>query len=192
MQSFSSAYSGIAPWDIGRPQSEFVRLAHAGEIRGSVLDVGCGTGENALFLAGLGHEVWGVDSATVAIERAKDKALRRGIKATFLVYDALNLERLGRSFHSVIDSGLFHVFSDDERRPFVDGLASVLLSGGTYYMLCFSDREPGLMGPRRVSKSEIRAMFVGGWRMNYIREARFEDLIRPVGARAWLSSITRL
>jgi 2-polyprenyl-3-methyl-5-hydroxy-6-metoxy-1,4-benzoquinol methylase len=76
---------GAPPWDIGRPQASLVRLAEAGEIAGSVLDVGCGTGENALYLATRGHEVLGVDAAPVAIERATTKARDRGIEAEFIV-----------------------------------------------------------------------------------------------------------
>ena len=64
---FESAYEGTPPWDIGRPQPEFVRLEAGGEIRGSVLDVGCGTGENALHMAAKGHDVWGIDGAPTAI-----------------------------------------------------------------------------------------------------------------------------
>ena len=74
MNSFNSAYTGTPPWDIGRPQMEFVHLVKANGIQGSVLDVGCGTGEHSLYLAELGHEVWGVDSAPAAINKAKTKA----------------------------------------------------------------------------------------------------------------------
>ena len=189
---FDLAYEGIPPWDIGRPQPEFVLLATTGEIRGSVLDVGCGTGENALYLAGLGHEVWGIDTAPAAIERARAKARSRGVRATFLVADALGLGRLGRTFDTVTDSGLFHVFSDEERTLFASSLAAVLRPGGNYYMLCFSEHEPDSWGPRRVTQAEIRATFQEGWRINYIREARFETNTHTGVARAWLSSITRL
>ena len=120
MGFFNLAYEGgrIPPWNIGRPQKEIVRIAQAGEVTGSVLDVGCGTGENCLYLASLGHETWGVDSSPLAIEKAKNKAQERGLKATFLVWDALQLSRLGRYFDTVIDSGLFHVFSNEERPIF--------------------------------------------------------------------------
>jgi 2-polyprenyl-3-methyl-5-hydroxy-6-metoxy-1,4-benzoquinol methylase len=79
---FEKAYDGQAPWDIGGPQPEIVRLAEAGAIRGVVLDVGCGTGENALYLAGRGLDVWGIDFIPKAIERARDKALQRGLGVT--------------------------------------------------------------------------------------------------------------
>lgn len=191
MRDFNPAYAGTPPWDIGRPQKEIMRLAEAGEIQGSVLDVGCGTGESVLYLAGLGYEAWGIDGAATAIEKAKAKAAQRGLKANFLVADALDLQRLGRTFDTVIDTGLFHVFSDEERPLFADSLATVLRPGGTYYMLCFSEREPGSWGPRRVTQAEIRATFSQGWRINAIRQATFE-INQPGEARAWLSSITRL
>ncbi len=191
MSIFDEAYGGTPNWDIGRAQPAFVALEEAGEIAGAVLDVGCGTGENALFLAGRGHEVWGVDSAPRAIELAREKAWERDLPVTFLVQDALRLEDLGRTFDTVIDSGLFHALSDPERPRFVRSLAAALRPGGTYHMLAFSELEPGDHGPRRVTRQEIRAAFGDGWRIDQIRAAVFEGLKQPGGYRAWLSSITR-
>ena len=76
-QLFEQMYQGQAPWDTGQPQPAIIKLAEAGQIRGSVLDVGCGTGENLLYLAARGHEAWGLDFVPVAIERAKAKAAQR-------------------------------------------------------------------------------------------------------------------
>jgi 2-polyprenyl-3-methyl-5-hydroxy-6-metoxy-1,4-benzoquinol methylase len=190
VSSFNSAYTSTPPWDIGRPQREFVLLAQENEIQGRVLDVGCGTGEHALYLAESGHEVWGVDSAPAAIEKAKAKAHERGLEVNFLVRDVMELKSLGRTFDSVIDCGLFHTFSDEERPVFVRSLATALRPGGTYHMMCFSEKEHSQGGPRRVSQAEIRHTFQDGWRINYIREARFESNIHPDGAHAWLSSIS--
>ncbi len=191
MGFFKAAYNGTPPWDIGRPQREFVRLAEAGEIVGSVLDVGCGTGENSLYLAGLGHDVVGVDGAPLAIEKAKAKAEERGVDVVFLVEDALELRGLQRRFDTVIDCGLFHTFGDRERAAFARSLASAIRPGGRYFMLCFSDREPPGFGPRRVSQREIRATFRHGWRVEWIRDARFETAEGREGARGWLSRIDR-
>jgi cyclopropane fatty-acyl-phospholipid synthase-like methyltransferase len=190
MNSFNSAYANTPPWDIGRPQQAIVNLVKANEIQGSVLDLGCGTGEHALYLAELDHEVWGVDSAPAAIDKAKAKAQERGLEVNFLLHDAIQLRSLGRTFDTVIDCGLFHTFSDKERRVFAKNLTTVLRPGGTYFMLCFSEHETSPGGPRRVSQAEIRDTFQEGWRMNYIRDTRFESNIHPDGARAWLSSIT--
>ncbi|MCX9012797.1 MAG: class I SAM-dependent methyltransferase [Candidatus Methanoperedens sp.] len=192
MDFFDSAYGGIPPWDIGHPQKEFIRLAEEGEISGRVLDVGCGTGENALYLAHLGFEVWGIDAAPSAIKKAREKAKERRVKVNFLVGDALRLQSLQNKFDTVIDCGLFHVFTDEERPIFAASLSSVLLPGGRYFMLCFSEHEPGSYGPRRVTQAEIRATFNKGWKINYIREGEFETRFGGEDVKAWLSSITHL
>jgi SAM-dependent methyltransferase len=139
---FDASYTSETPpaWDIGRAQPAFDRLAKAGDLVGSVLDAGCGTGEHALLAASLGHEVVGVDLSAKAIESAMRKAIERGIEARFLVADALRLTDLGRHFDTVLDCGLFHILDDVERERYVDGLAEVVPPGGRYHMLCFSDR----------------------------------------------------
>ena len=191
MDFFDSAYQGTPPWDIGRPQKEFVDLVRRGEITGSVLDIGCGTGEHALFFAGEGHEVWGIDSAPLAIRKAREKAAVRGLPVHFLVLDALELSLLNRKFDTATDSGLFHTLSDEDRPVFVDNLAAILSPAGNYFMLCFSDLEPGGYGPRRITRGEIRDSFRDGWTINYIRPAVFESRTRADGPRAWLSSISK-
>ena len=187
---FNEAYRGSPPWDIGRPQAEFVRIAREGGIRGRVLDIGCGTGENAIFFAGLAPEVWGIDSAPLAIRKAKKKALERNARVRFEVGDALHLEKLKKKFITVTDCGLFHTFSDKERGLFAASMKAALSENSTYFMLCFSDREPaGWGGPRRVTRNEILETFSHGWKINYIREARFSTSFNDEGEYAWLSSI---
>jgi SAM-dependent methyltransferase len=196
---FEWAYgNGEPPWDIGRPQTGFVRLAELGAVAGSVIDVGCGTGENALYLASLGHEVTGVDAAPTAIARARararEKAVAREVTATFLVGDALDLSTVGHTFDVAVDSGLFHVFSDADRLRYERRLRGALRPGGRYFMLCFSDREPGTMGPRRVSQAEIRDTFSDGWRVDSIVSEHFatrDGFLGPEGPHAWLASLTR-
>jgi methylase of polypeptide subunit release factors len=103
MIGFDSAYLGVPPWDIGRPQLEIIRLGEEGGIHGSVLDYGCGTGENALYLARKGHEVWGVDASPNAIRKAEANAIVKSTAAKFLIVDALDLNGVGRTFETVID-----------------------------------------------------------------------------------------
>ena len=191
MDFFDSAYKGTPPWDIGRPQKEFVELVKRGEISGSVLDIGCGTGEHALFFAGEGYDVWGVDSAALAIQKAKEKADRRGLQVHFCVLNALDLSRLNRKFDTATDSGLFHTLSDEDRPIFVDNLAAILTPAGKYFMLCFSELEPAGYGPRRITRREIQDSFSDGWSINYIRPAIFESRTRAEGPRAWLSLISK-
>jgi cyclopropane fatty-acyl-phospholipid synthase-like methyltransferase len=197
-QLFEQAYQGQAPWDTGRPQPAIVKLAEAGQIQGTVLDVGCGTGENLLYLAARGHEACGIDFVPVAIERARAKAAQRGIEATFIVGNALELKKLGRQFDTVIDCGLFHTFTDEERPIFVRSLTEVLRPGGSLYLLCFSDEQPGAEGPRRISQQEIQDSFHEGWTVKQIEATHFEAIPRPDGRKfgpdgpkAWLATIER-
>ena len=168
--TFESIYAGQPPWDIGKPQKPFIDVAD--QITGSVLDAGCGTGDTALFFAGRGCKVTGIDFLDVPIQRARRKAAERGVPATFLVKDALTLKDWTERFDNVIDSGLFHVFSDEDRRRYVEGLATVLKPGGRLFLMCFSDQEPGEQGPRRVSKKELHDAFAEGWSIESIEPSR--------------------
>ncbi len=126
------------------------------------------------LFASRGHKVTGIDFLAEPINRAKQKAAERGLTATFLVMDALALKKLPEAFDTIIDSGLFHVFSDEDRRRYVAGLGSVLKPGGWLFLLCFSDEEPGTQGPRRVSRKEIEVAFADGWKVETIEPTRFE------------------
>ena len=191
-EDFDTSYrTGTPPWDIGRPQAAFVGLLEAGEVRGHVLDVGCGTGEHALMVAAAGFVAMGVDAAPTAIGLARGKAAQRALEVRFEVGDALDLSGLATQFDTVLDCGLFHVFDDDDRARFVASLGGVVVPGGRYVMLCFSDKQPGDWGPRRVRQDEIRHSFADGWRVDSIEDAVLEITISPEGAQAWLAVCTR-
>jgi len=189
----SSYQDNVPAWDIGRPQPAFVRLADHGLLAGRVLDAGCGTGEHVLLAAARGAAATGVDLSVVAIEKARGKAAERGLTARFEVADALRLERLGETFDTIIDSGLFHVFDDADRARYVTSLATVIEPGGTYYMMCFSDSQPGVWGPRRVRREEIRLAFSDGWAVESLTPDALT--INPIegitSALAWLAVIRR-
>jgi SAM-dependent methyltransferase len=189
---FDLAYrSGVPPWDIGRPQPVLVRLVDEGAIAGSVVDLGCGTGENAIYLASRGCAVVGIDSAPTAIASAWAKAAGRSSTARFLVADALELERLEEPFDAAVDIGLFHTFSDADRVRFARSLQAILRPGARYHMLCFSELQQGGLGPRRVTQAEIRRTFDQGWRVDAIVPERFAARVPGGGAYAWLASLTR-
>jgi SAM-dependent methyltransferase len=195
--TFESMYAEGAPWDVGKPQQAFIDVAD--QIRGSVLDAGCGTGDIALFLAGRGNNVTGVDYLEEPIRRAKLKAAEQKLPVVFLVKDATTFKDWNERFDNVVDSGLFHVFSDDDRNKYVAGLATVLKLGGRLYLMCFSNEEPGTEGPRRVSQQELREAFADGWQIETIEPSRFEtrpDLkgfnFSPGGPKTWFAIIQRV
>lgn len=191
--AFEAMYARLAPWEVGKPQEPFVNVAD--RVAGSVLDTGCGTGDTALFFAGRGHSVTGIDFLEEPIRRASRKAVERGLSATFLVRDALTLADWSERFDTAIDSGLFHVFSDEDRQKYVAGLATVLKPNGLLFLMCWSDEEPGTDGPRRVSRQELHDTFAHGWHVESIQPCRVDlwptrpDLqgLTPaeVGAKGW-------
>ena len=193
--SWDSSYAEAEPppWDIGRPQPAFVRLADRGLLSGRLLDAGCGTGEQTLLAAARGAVAMGVDISPRAIARARDKAVERGLPARFEVADVLSLGQLGTTFDVVTDSGVFHIFSDEDRARYVTSLASVLDPGGLCYLACFSDRQPGDLGPRRVRQDELRAAFSDGWAIDSIEAETFEvnSSFPTPTVQAWLATIRR-
>ncbi len=189
---FDTAYEGRPPWDLGRPQRAVVELAEGGEILGSVLDLGCGTGEHALYLAGRGHEVVGIDLAPRAIELARAKAQGRGLSVTFLVWDALRAHELGRTFETALDVGLFHSLDDQERSSYGRSLRPTLAPGGRAFVLCWSERNPPGFGPRRVTRIELRTTFgEAGFRVDAIRGSRLEMTLEGGPVHAWLARLRR-
>jgi SAM-dependent methyltransferase len=195
--TFENAYAGKAPWDTGQPAGPLVAVAD--RVTGPVLDAGCGTGDTVLFLAARGHRVTGIDFVEEAIRRARAKAAERGLAADFLVKDALTLEGWGERFASVIDSGLFHVYSDADRQRYVRGLARVLESGGRLFLMCGSDEEARDIIPR-VSRQELYDAFADGWEVEFVEPVRYE--LNPEyqfpggtsaegGAKGWFAVIRR-
>lgn len=190
-QPWDASYrEGPAPWDIGAPQPAVVRLAEAGGITGEVLDAGCGTGDNALYLAALGHRVLGVDVAATAVAAARRQAESRGLHATFEVADALRLERLDRRFRTVLDSGLFHTFDRTEQAAYAVSLSAVVAPGGTLYVLCFGDfgSDPG---PHPVSRAALTAAFDPvRWEVTAIEKEGLRTRF-SAGTPAWLATVRR-
>jgi SAM-dependent methyltransferase len=194
--TFENLYDGQAPWDIGKPQEAFAAVAD--RISSPVLDAGCGTGEHALFFAARGHRVTGIDFVEEALRRARAKAAERGLAVEFLVKDATALGDWDERFASVIDCGLFHCFSDDDRRRYVRGLAQVVEPGGRLFLMCFSDEEPGDQGPRRVSRRELYDAFSDGWEVESVQPVRFgvnpeftEFTFSEGGPKAWFAVVRR-
>jgi SAM-dependent methyltransferase len=194
-RSWDASYRDIgpAPWDIGRPQAPFVRIASECGFPGPVLDAGCGTGEHALLAASLGVRVLGVDLAETAVSLARTKALERGLDAEFVVADAFELHPLGHTFDTVLDCGMFHTCDSGERPRYVASLASVTEPGATLYLLCFSDEAPDF-GPHPISREELSTAFDDrdGWKIITVEPDRIQTTFTgDEGFPAWFATIRR-
>jgi SAM-dependent methyltransferase len=195
---FTRAYEGGGPpWDLGRPQRDLVAAFDELRLSGSAIDLGCGTGDNVLELARRGGDAWGIDTVVAAIEVARAKAAARDLPATFVCGDALDLAALGRRFDTVLDCGLFHVISEEDRRRYVAELSHVLGTGGRFLMLGFATNLIA-PAPRGYSPEELRA-YLTGFREVFIRPAAFEVRpgILPIdeargGMPAWVSLFERV
>jgi SAM-dependent methyltransferase len=185
---FDSVYNDVPPWDVDGPQPAMTKLLAELPAEGPVLDLGCGSGDLALFLARQGLEVLGIDFVEVAILQAREKAAALPVEAkervTFEVADGLRPTRLGRSFGAVVDSGFFHLFTPNECDRLVDEVAYVLQPGGRYYLHAFATEFEIPNTPRAVPLEEVRTRFGDDprWRLLELRAAEFASRIAPVPA----------
>ena len=191
---FAGMYAeGIPPWQIDRPQPEVIQLIEQGKFESPVLDLGCGTGDNTIELARHGLVVKGLDAVPEALERARKKMEKAGLKQSpeFVLADALRLAESGLKARTVLDCALFHTFSDEERKDYIRGLEAILSPGGRLHILSFSELETRQPGPRRLSLSEITGSFGAGWGVEDSVRCRYWDRVRPDGAHAWRVSFVR-
>ncbi len=178
---FESGYAGgpllagtdvsfdVAPWDIGAPQPAVIGLADAGEFRGAVLDAGCGLGENAIFLAGRGYRVTGVDGARTALRRARERAEARGVEVEFVHADVTTFDGIEPRFDAVLDSALYHCLTDEQRTAYAAALHRVTLPGARLNLLCFAETgNEGLGIPLSVTQADLRTHLAGHWNIQDI------------------------
>lgn len=182
---FSSVYKNIPPWDIGAPQPAMTALLEKYPPTDPVLDIGCGSGDLAIYLAQRGHQVVGVDFVEAAILDARRKADYLYPEASrlleFRVADALRPSRLQKKFGAVLDSGFYHLFDSDQCEQLVEEVAATLLPHGHYYLHEFAIELPAPNLPRQITAGEIEARFTPdkGWRMIEIQSVEFLSRVAP-------------
>jgi SAM-dependent methyltransferase len=167
------------PWDIGEAQPGVVEMEGQGRFGEDVLDIGCGPGDNAVFLAGRGHRVTAVDASSAAIAQARQRA--RGLSIDFAVADATRLDGYEGRFGSVLDSALFHTLSAEGRRRYAAALHRATRPGARLSMLCFADVPGGMPAPLSVTETEVRTVLEeAGWEVTELSQSVYAGVAGPV------------
>jgi SAM-dependent methyltransferase len=159
---------GFTPWDQDHVPAELAGLVEGPSALapGCALDIGCGTGTQAVYLAEHGWRVTGVDAVERALSRARDRAQRSGVKVSWVAADVTRLPALGLNerFDLLFDRGCFHDLSDAAREGYVNGVSELAASDATLLLLAFAHRERGI-GPSGASEQEIRRRFGADWEL---------------------------
>ncbi len=192
--AWEDAYRGTPTWDVGHPQTAFLRAAARGLLRGDVLDVGCGTGTHARCLAELGHRVVGVDWATAALERAVAglPTTARFVKADARALADAGFGPEGEQFDTVLDVGCLHALRPADRGRYAESVRGALRPGGHLVLICWSDANPPGFGPNRITQAEIREAFATGWRVASIEATTLHTNLAPATVLAWLAVVSRV
>lgn len=177
--------SGQLPWDTGQPEPVLVDFVTSGAVMPSLtLEIGSGTGTNAIWMAERGFDVLGVDVSPLAVDKAHAKLEGRDLRCRFATLDFLAATPTGGPFQFLFDRGCFHVFDEpDERQLFAAQVAAALTPGGLWLSLIGStEGPPREMGPPRRSAREITLAIEPALEIIELRSAEF----RGHGAKAWI------
>ncbi|OBH09292.1 transferase [Mycobacterium sp. E3247] len=162
------------PWDTKAPKDNVIAWLGGGWVHGDVLDIGCGLGDNAIYLALNGFRVTGLDISPTALVTAERRAADAGVDITFAVADSTQLAGYTDAFDTVIDSGMFHCLDDDGKRSYAAAAHRATRPGATLLISCFSDANaPDERWPRpAVSEQTLRDVLGGaGWDIESLEPA---------------------
>lgn len=176
------------PWDSDEPSKHLTELVESGELKpSSALDICCGKGTEAIYLAEKGFAVSGIDLSSEAIKLAKEKAESAEVSVGFEVGDVLQMPFKNDTFEFVNDKGCFHVFGPDERDEFAVEVSRAMKDDGKYMLRCFSDKQPGSYGPYRISREIITNTFSPLFEIDEIKDIDLGESGSPKGYKVLMT-----
>jgi SAM-dependent methyltransferase len=157
---------GITPWERDTVPAPLVELGAQYPLPGRALDIGCGTGRDAVYLAGRGWTVTGVDSVPRALDAATQRARASGVDVNWVRGDVTRLQTLGigKDYELLVDRGCFHGLGDTEREQYAEGVAAVAAPGARLVMFAFQPRSRGL-GPRGITRDQVTQHLGRAWEL---------------------------
>jgi SAM-dependent methyltransferase len=183
---------GTPPWETGYPASELMRVVQDGCVpRGSLLELGCGTGADTVYLARQGFEVTAVDSSPTALDRARTRAGLCGVSVRFVLDDAFRFARTSGAFNVIYDAGFYHFIRQLDLDRFLDLLWRITQPGSYYLTLAGATGEQAEGGPPQVSEEQIRCELGRLFEFLHLRPFRFESPRRPEGYLGWSCLLRR-
>lgn len=159
------------PWEEGQPAAELMALIESGVVeQGAVLDICCGSGNNAIYLAKQGFTCHGIDISPTAIKYAGQKASKEGVSCKLVTGNVLQLPYPDNTFTLVFDRGCFHSIQPQDRQAFVQGVYRVLKPSGKYQLICFSTKDHTYGPPYAFSPKDIWRYFLSFFKIHHIKE----------------------
>jgi 2-polyprenyl-3-methyl-5-hydroxy-6-metoxy-1,4-benzoquinol methylase len=174
------------PWNSEMPPDALVELVRSGTVRPCrTIDLGCGAGNYAIYLAGLGFDVTGIDSAPTAIKIARENAQKTGVSCTFIAADLLgDLHEVSGTFDFAYDWELLHHIFPEDRGTYVKNVYSLLNPGALYLSVCFSEKDPQFGGVGKIRRTPL------GTVLYFSSESEIQDLFFPYFVIRELKTIT--
>ncbi len=179
------------PWDVGRPQPAVLQVEAEGLLGERILDVACGSGEHALYLAARGYEVWGVEPTSSEVLRVEQRAASQDLRVTFRVGEPLALGRLGRTFDTVLDVGAFMTLEAERRDQYTASVGRAARPGGTVVMMALAEPVPE-WDLQPTTLDDLRDMFAAGWKLRDVRRETLLTTVPTPGVPALLAIASRL
>lgn len=182
--------TGNTPWDSNLPSKELLRVLNEYPFPlGRVVELGCGTGTNAIALAQLGWKVTGVDCVEKALDIAKGKSESAGVNVDWIAADVQNFGTDSAPFDLIFDRGCYHCCRRVDLSGYLQTLNNVTQSGSMMLCLCGNSNSTEQGGPPRVSESDLRNEFSPLFDIIHLREFHFEDaggIQGPLGWSVWM------